>query len=504
MYSFVTLLKNLVKDRRFLPILILTIFSLVIIFPPIYYHYIYPSIGDDSSWHLEVMDKIVEEGGITLPEGAGYYGPVVLGLICRVTGANTDKLFLIFNFMVLILAVVSIYFLLSKLVNREAGLISLPLVFLCSPGILTLFYCGTIFDILGMYILLPLAILFLVLWLKESKTYQLILTLFFLLLCSVLHSLTALYVFNSLAFFLVISLIYFCITKDHTRLKKYGLFSGFFFIVSFVISCIVLPHFLTLELGILSKFELGILSKDAIIEVFIPITVPRVSASQFFLQYFPPWSSGILFGSLTCLAILKLRGKLVLEKTTKLLLAILLAFLAVLFVGLMISMDSIRCALELSSFLAILTSITLSLIIKEVRKGNIRKLFPIATIVLIIIGCIIPLSNWFSYNSSIRPADKEALNYLNNLEGSTYSTSTQVAPWIYSRFTDKKYMEEGGDYIIYRTIPMSDKTNPDCLWFWYKRESLREDYSDKTILKIFEDKKVEVYIYENYSEDSLN
>jgi len=477
-------LKDRLRSKYFLPILFFILFSTIVLFPLVHYHYIYSSTGDDTAMHLQVMDKVVAHDSIPMVEGwpkVSYYGPILLGIICRLTGAGTDTLFLIFNYLVLILAATSIYFLLAKLVNKWAGLVSIPIVFFCTPNILTLFYCGTIFNVLGMYVILPLAILFLVFWIKENKDYQLVLSLIFFLLCGVLHSLTALYVFNAIALFLVGALIYYIAKRNKEELKRIGLFSGAFLVTNLLIPCLVLPDFLNLELLAAAAPFNSILT-----------SIPRVSPFQFFTIYLPLCTSAILFSGLALIVILRIKHRLVLDKGTILLGLILLVFIVAFIPEIILASDSIRVALDLSTFLAILAAIFVGILVKN-RK--IKRMILPTFISLAILGSILPLVTWFGYNSAIRPVDKEAIAYLNSQSNVTYTTSTQIAPWIYSRFTKGKYMEDGGEYIVYRTKPMTCKTSPECYWYQYGKPSEKSDYANMKLLAVFEDDKVEVYVY---------
>jgi hypothetical protein len=63
------------------------------------------------------------------------------------------------------------------------------------------------------------------------------------------------------------------------------------------------------------------------------------------------------------------------------------------------------------------------------------------------------------------PADLKAIEYMNTLNGSTFTTSSQIQPMIYTRFTDKEYTYPEGDYIIYRSDVQSEQSNPNSWWY---------------------------------------
>ena len=75
--------------------------------------------------------------------------------------------------------------------------------------------------------------------------------------------------------------------------------------------------------------------------------------------------------------------------------------------------------------------------------------------------------------------------------------SSQVAPWVYERFLEKDYVAKDGDFVIYRTEPMTYQCRADSVHFWREKESVVEDFEDLELLRKFEDGEVEVYVYAN-------
>lgn len=100
-----------------------------------------------------------------------YKGQMILPLIFRgvVDSPNLDTYYLAFNFAVLTLAVLAIYFLLNKVVNKQAAIISVPLMTFVFTGIFSLFQYGVIFNIINAYIILPIAMWLIIEWFSGGR-----------------------------------------------------------------------------------------------------------------------------------------------------------------------------------------------------------------------------------------------------------------------------------------------------------------------------------------------
>lgn len=82
----------------------------------------------------------------------------------------------------------------------------------------------------------------------------------------------------------------------------------------------------------------------------------------------------------------------------------------------------------------------------------------------------------------------------------TYATTTEVAPWIYERFLDAKYLYveeaeyvEYADYVIWRSEPMTPRCDPENVFYKERPEVSVEGL--KMRLKITRGD-VEVRVYE--------
>jgi hypothetical protein len=124
---------------------------------------------------------------------------------------------------------------------------------------------------------------------------------------------------------------------------------------------------------------------------------------------------------------------------------------------------SYRFALELSFVLGFI-GVLLFGNSMQVGKGSLVTIF---MVIIVIVGSLLSLRGYYSYNSAVTLADKEAFEYINSLQGDYFSCSPEVAPWIYERFINKKYQEGAYPYID-RNIPMTWATNHnDKLYYWW-------------------------------------
>jgi hypothetical protein len=154
-----------------------------------------------------------------------------------------------------------------------------------------------------------------------------------------------------------------------------------------------------------------------------------------------------------------------------------------------------RSAQDLSLFVAVLCSGLVGFALFELR-GMLRptkvKVLGLFVFAIMTVPC---LRGWFAYQSSIHPADANAIAEMNSLNGS-YSVSSQIQPTIYELFINKTYVPSGGDYIIYRNVPMTGGTTPNVRWTLVSGNgSVESDYSGLPIVARFNDGKVSVIIY---------
>jgi len=92
-----------------------------------------------------------------------------------------------------------------------------------------------------------------------------------------------------------------------------------------------------------------------------------------------------------------------------------------------VSVDPFRQALDLASVLALLVACLIGLFEWKIKNWGM-----VLVLILVIgFGLYHNIPTWFSYNSAISKADKEAIQYMNTLDITQYNCSPNVAYWIY-------------------------------------------------------------------------
>jgi len=64
------------------------------------------------------------------------------------------------------------------------------------------------------------------------------------------------------------------------------------------------------------------------------------------------------------------------------------------------------------------------------------------------------------------PVDKQVIEYVNTLPGKYFSTSPEVAPWVYAIYLNKEYRKGVLPYIS-RSEIMTYKANPAVSYYWW-------------------------------------
>ncbi len=329
---------------------ILVALSILVVIPPLRYHYIYPTAGDDTASHLIYFQNMDTKDAM-------YNGQYLVGKFVNVLPLDPKVSFLWFHFAVMILILWSIGFSIGIAVNYLAGILAVLLV-LGASYLLSLFYWGQIFDLVGIGILLPTA-----------------------LLC--LNNITRGVGWKIGAIF---------------ALSFFSLFHA-----NGVYVLALLPTVITYEM-VRSNIS------GRILENRIVVYICLLSIALFIMGKTPiPLDP----------------GRLIMDST----------ILAMMFIG--------AC---LGLFL----------------RGEGRHV----AILLAIMLCIPVGIEWMQNNSAVKNVDKEAIVYLNSLNGRNYNASLEVSQDIYGLFVNKKFINAlGTDYIIDRSIPMTPRSDPDNMYF---------------------------------------
>jgi len=476
------------KAHKVLGPLLIAVFVVVIILPLLIYGYVYPTAGDDSAQHLLVIDAVSKGEAVNFL----YWGQAIVAypirFLSKWTEVSTDNLFLWFNYLALIAVGITFYFVLSRLVNRWAGLLAVPITIFCTHSILRQFYFGTIFNIINMYVILPLAIFFAIRWFTEYRLYQALVSLLLFVTFSVFHT-TALYLLPFIASFFVVIVVYKLLKRDRTKLVKTACFGACVIGLSLVLVRL-LPYSQTLTTQATTRAA-GVVTTTPTIASVPTAIAPTSSAVTLgnFLSYgLGPTTLVIL--CLSIAALIMYRKKLMLTRSSKLFIVALACFAIVLLPASFTQLSdyAYRQALDLSSILAIATA-CLAGVAMTVDK---TKLFTSIVIVLVICGSIPHLISWFGYTSAVRPADMQAIEYVNSLNGDSYSCSDTIKPAIYDRWLEKTYVAEDGDYVLYRSELMTARA------YATPCTDKLEDYNGLQLMKKFEDGEIEVYVFKNH------
>lgn len=361
-------------------IVVLTIFALVLVAPLAIQGFDYVSMGTDSESHLETFNNFE----IGKAPRMVYLGQVIVGFPLKLLEGiiNIEHSFLLFQFLALVSAMAVLFFVVTKLVNKEAGLLVIPIAFFCTQGMLTLFSFGIIFNIINMYIILPLAFLFAIRWWLNRKGYQAVLAVCLFLLFSTFHS-TALYLPYAIGLLITVFIAYKLIKKDKAPLLKYVPFGLLFLVLSLVVSRFTLPTLFSLQALTIQSVTGG--------TSISPPAYPPPTLTRFMFAYLSPATLAILGAS--AIGLYLYRKRLEWTQETKLFLVALSCFAVVLIPGafIAISPDPARLALDLATILAIITACLAGKILSLKRT----KPLMIGTFAIIATSMIPVLSLWF-------------------------------------------------------------------------------------------------------------
>jgi hypothetical protein len=164
---------------------------------------------------------------------------------------------------------------------------------------------------------------------------------------------------------------------------------------------------------------------------------------------------------------------------------VLLAWLAVIVLGIGNTAD--RILYDASITLSILVCVLCALL------WNQAKFIPIFTAVIIVIGVVNLLPQWFVYHSTVTEADKQAIKYLNTLPYDYFTTDAEVQPNIYKMYIKQDYQRLSKEILIARNKPMTLNSDKDSHSF------IAHGIGDKTegfvLDKTFSDGKITVEVW---------
>ncbi len=455
-------------SSRWITIVGLSLFCAIILTPPIMHGYIYPTIGDDTAAHMNILDQIgffaSEEINPleSIRYGAIYIVGYPLDIVSHVFDVDNDTLFLWFNYLALIGVGISLFFIFRRLIGLPAALLSLLIPIFTSYAILSLFYSGVIFEIINVGIILPFACYCAIKWWTTKKRRFGVGAVCILSLFAVFHS-TGVY----LPFFAIAGFLFFILYKI---INKQTIPKKPVFIMAGVI-CGGIPLFIFFN-PILSYLFEGMGSQSSI------VGIPLLAESL--LKYMSYFTLLILLVSIFML----MDKYKAFTSTEKLTVAVFSLFAIVMLPAMLFgwSPQPFRQGYDFAIFLSLVTVALVGVLIRIYRG----RLVTYVLVGLAIGGAVINVFNWFGYNSALEEVDVEAIYYINTLPGDNYSCSDNVDHWIYSRYVEKDYLSSGGEVLVVRNTPMKSKV------------ALVEEgdlTSERLFLSSFVDGDVEVEVY---------
>jgi hypothetical protein len=465
------------KDKGAL--LFLLVVSLVLILPPIIHQYPYPNLSDDTPRYLAGIERMIDGGSFYEDFGYQqvfrYTAPAFTGLIIKALHTDPYWTFYIFHYLALIAIAISVWFFCTKAFNKLSGYIGTVVVMLCTPSLMQFFLDGAIFNLINLLIFGLMGILALIYWLKTKRLYYAVVSMLLFFISVVYHSSTGLEIFFGVVAFLILYIIW-------NVLRKRILFKVMLYLAIFGVVGAILITTLCTE----SKMLIDLTSTGN--TVIWPTSVTMFS--------FITQKSSILVILLASLALIyTVKQRANISSQEKLGMGILGAIGAVVTATMFLKCGNPdRSAQDLSIILAIIMSGVIGFALYNQRKRFKQKDKAIGVFILIVITLPV-LIHYYGYNSAVTKIDQQAIEFVNTLEGDTYSGSTQLEDSIYGLFINKAYVNDG-DYIIYRSKPMSGKTNPDHPFTEvYGNVSVEEDYIGLPVIWQRSDRDLKIVIY---------
>jgi hypothetical protein len=350
-------------------ILYLLLFSVILIAPLIQNHHSQIDNSTDIVQHTAVIQAIVD--GQPLP-WILYIGELVVGYplagIIKLTGFDDRSVYIWFNFIALIGAAFSLFFVTRKLVGNKASWLSVPITMFCSVSILAMFTAGVVFNVVNMYVIFPWAVYFVVKWITQKRLYYWMLSVLMLGLFFIFHA-SGMYLPFAMAMFCGLAVLYRC----------KGKYASFKPIMILCLPMIAVGAVLAVKFLPMLEYMGGDIGMD----------YNAVSPFQFIRL-----DLGFVTTALLCLAVygyIVTRKQLVVSIETKIFGLLLFCFVLPLSVGMFlnISASSARMALDSASLIALLVACLLGILLEK-RGGWFKDIVTYGTIA----GVCITLFSW--------------------------------------------------------------------------------------------------------------
>ena len=440
------------RRKKIITLILMAVYALIIFAPPIYHGYVYPNGGDDTALHL----TIIKSGDLFKQIYAGYiFVGYPLRWLNALTGISINWLFFWFNYLVLFMVGVTNSLVASKLAGWKAGLLGLFIPAFLTQGIMYQFDFGQVFNIINMGIIFPCLIYFAVKWYKDRWTYYLYILVGLDLLMATFHS-TGVYLAPLILIVVMVNLLYQWAAKKEIWLAVGNL-------------AVLAPINLVLQYFTMNRFTADVMQMGLEKGKELPL---------WFIGKILPVTVLIALG----IALIVKRKKYSLQVKV---VGVIIGAFAIMLFGVIFFKLSFVPDRQLYD---VVTPIGL---IAAILMGRLKaKEFPLAAI-LVAVTVAGGLPNWFAFHNAVKEPDKQAFAYLNSLKTGTFSVSSEVTPNIYWNYVKHGYVEEKGDYLVWRSYPQTACSDPESEAY----VPHGADKKDYIISKTFTDGVVIVNVY---------
>lgn len=300
-----------------------------------------------------------------------YYSRVILGypimLLSKYTGIEVDRIYITVCFLSLILAGFTLFWMMRTLIDKQSAWMSIILSIMCSTGVLAMFYFGMISNIINMYVILPVCIVFSIKWYETRKKRYALISIFAMALFSLFHT-TALYIPYTVAV-IIVMLSILVVMKKKVGIDKIALLMLILFITNLVITYTLLPS--ASALNEMAFDNAKSITTGGETQQLYHSAMP---IGQFIIEYLTIPVIGIL--AVITVVFVKARKNIEIGKTTKYLLVILGGFAITLLAGafLGISPEPVRTSADLATIMAIIVAVLAGVAFKNNKSVYLRAL----------------------------------------------------------------------------------------------------------------------------------
>ena len=448
--------------ERFIFIALLVFVTTVIIYAPLRYGFNYPIGGHDAAPHIHRLTALAQNPNI-FEMNFNYYG-IILLIPFTLLGINPVTVVSVFYYTTIIGVFIAMWILLRRFYGLLPAMLGFYVSVFMVYGIWKNFDDGMVFNIFNLWVVTPMAFYALCSWLESGQRKWLGIAGLLFVCTSLIHNSTYLFILVSIPFFTVIYGIYQWKIGNNTMVVRLLSFSGVFTIS-------ILTAWFTWMQNLLPRL-VG-LSIDSV-STGQPSRYEWITPFIWVHQHINPGTIVLFLLAILLLMLIFKQGKRedkqkVFDKLNQPLTYILIAFLPFLTIGsfTLLGYDYGRFARDQVTFLGIIVAVLLGVALSHYKLPSIRAWILIVAFVMITSNT--PVYNWLNDHTALRPADEQAIQYLNEItsEPIVVLHFAKLAPWMYDIYTDENvsYQRifnlddyEQADYIIYRSKHMTHYT----------------------------------------------